>query len=85
MSAVNGDFLDLMGHWSASRILKKQRNGISFFIGEAAPPVVVHYELAAVDSGSGRRYWTGTDVSFAAAPSPVGVWDTNSLTVLSYW
>lgn len=75
---------------SASRfagVTYPDRLGDAFFQGGGSTPVPVthYYELAAVDSGVGRRSWNSTTLDFASAPSPVGSWDTGTLTVLSSW
>lgn len=45
-----------------------------------------YYRLTAFDTGVGtRRYWNSTSIDFAQAPSPIGSWTANTLTVLYSW
>jgi hypothetical protein len=53
--------------------------------GAGPSPVVIYYRLAAVDTGVGRRSWDSTAINFSQAPSPVGSWNTNTLTILYSW
>lgn len=46
----------------------------------------IYYRLTAVDTGAGtRRYWNSTAINFSQAPSPVGSWNVNTLTILYSW
>lgn len=53
--------------------------------GAGGSPVVINYRLAAVDTGVGRRSWDSTAINFSQAPSPVGSWNINTLTILYSW
>lgn len=53
--------------------------------GAGPSPVVINYRLAAVDTGVGRRSWDSTAINFSQAPSPVGSWNVNTLTILYSW
>ena len=76
--------LTLNYHTLGKRYLYQE--GFDLFpTGSPTPPVTVYYYLAAIDTGIGRRYWTSFTVDFVSAPSPVGVWDLGSLTVMSSW
>lgn len=57
---------------------------VIYDFGSNAPVVTTIYGLAAYDSTS-RRYWSSTTIDFASAPTPVGAWQTTTLTVISSW
>lgn len=83
----DGEAFDLLGPWRSTRFRGAYpREGAAFFIGGGGPtPTPTTYLLAAVDTGVGRRYWTSLTLDFASAPTPVGAWDTASLTILGEW
>jgi hypothetical protein len=88
MTSYNGDIISFGSNFfnSTKDWTVGYRNLSGNLISESVTPVVVtNYRLAAVDTGVGRRVWDSVSIDFSQAPSPVGSWNVNTLTILYSW